>query len=68
MKNKNEKKELKLQKETLVRLQEDQMKSLLGAENMTTQSGAVCDNDVEITKIGRVAAIDESCCRRSCRK
>ncbi|WP_157632562.1 hypothetical protein [Cochleicola gelatinilyticus] len=43
-------------------LQEDQMKSLLGADDMSDDSGAVCDNTVDVP----IAAIEESCCRRSC--
>jgi len=61
-------KKLILKKETLVRLQEDQMKALIGAEKMTTDSGAACGNtvDVPIEAIAKAAAADGSCCRRSC--
>lgn len=55
------KKKLKLEKDTLMNLQEDQMSALIGAEEMSNDSGAVCDNTVEM-----VVEIDESCCRRSC--
>lgn len=54
------KKKISLKKETLMNLQEDQMKALIGAEDMSNDSGAACGNTVEL------AAIDESCCRRSC--
>lgn len=55
------KKKISLKKETLMNLQEDQMKSLIGAENMSDDSGAACDNTIEM-----VEAIEKSCCRRSC--
>jgi len=62
------KQKLQLKKETLISLQENQMKALLGAEDMTTQSGAVCDNDVEVDLKPQAAAraAADSCCRRSC--
>lgn len=69
MKKSEPKKTLKLQKETLVRLQENQMQALIGAEQMTTDSGAACGNtiDVPITKgINQGIALEKSCCRRSC--
>lgn len=57
-----QKKKINLEKESLMNLQEDQMKSLLGADDMSDDSGAVCDNTVDVP----IAAIEESCCRRSC--
>ena len=69
MKKSEPKKTLKLQKETLVRLQENQMQALIGAEQMTTDSGAACGNtvDVPIKALGaQRVAIEKSCCRRSC--
>lgn len=56
------KKKINLEKESLMNLQEDQMKSLLGADDMSDDSGAACDNTVDIP----IAVIEESCCRRSC--
>ncbi len=48
-------------------LQEDQMKALIGAKDMSTDSGAVCDNDVELDVNLEIAkAENNSCCRRSC--
>ncbi|MDG3582868.1 MULTISPECIES: hypothetical protein [Galbibacter] len=41
-------------------LQEDQMKSLIGAEDMSGDSGATCDATIKLP------AVEESCCRRSC--
>ncbi|WP_155523293.1 class I lanthipeptide [Flammeovirga pectinis] len=54
------KKKIKLNKETLVSLQEDQMKSSFGAEQ-SNDSGAVCDNE-----IGALAIAADSCCKKSC--
>lgn len=56
------KKKIQLEKEALMNLQEDQMNSLIGAEGMSDDSGAACDNDVEVP----VLAVADSCCRRSC--
>lgn len=56
------KKKIKLEKETLLNLQEDQMQSLIGAEEMSNDSGAACDNDVDVP----LAVAEDSCCRRSC--
>ncbi|RAJ74052.1 hypothetical protein CLV59_111172 [Chitinophaga dinghuensis] len=65
-----EKKKITLEKETLLRLQDDQMKSLLGSEGQTTDSGVACDNTVDVpvdTVEPEFAATAEgSCCRRSC--
>ncbi len=61
----SKKKKIKLEKETLMSLQEDQMKALIGAQKMSTDSGAVCDNEVELD-LEIVKGKDESCCRRSC--
>lgn len=55
------KNKIKLEKETLMDLQEDQMQNLIGAEEMSNDSGAACDNTIDTLK-----AVDESCCRRSC--
>lgn len=55
------KNKIKLEKESLLNLQEDQMKALIGAEEMSNDSGAACGNTVDVLK-----AVDESCCRRSC--
>lgn len=54
------KKKISLKKETLMNLQEDQMKSLIGADEMSNDSGAACDNTID------PLVIEESCCRRSC--
>lgn len=63
MENKNQnKKVLNLRKETLVRLQEKQMKALMGAQEMSNRSGG-CDNTITVNL--KVAAGD-SCCKRSC--
>ncbi len=58
------KKKIKLEKQTLMSLQEDQLKALIGgAEKMSTNSGAACGNTVEL-EIEK--ATEDSCCRRSC--
>ncbi len=54
------KKKITLQKKSLMNLQDDQMKSLIGAEEMSNDSGATCDATIKLP------AVDESCCRRSC--
>lgn len=54
------KKKIILEKESLMSLQENQMKSLIGADDMSDDSGAACGNTIE-TNI-----IEDSCCRRSC--
>ncbi|MET3034653.1 class I lanthipeptide [Chryseobacterium sp. NRRL B-14859] len=66
MKNNQNKKVLNLKKETLVRLQEKQMRALVGAEEMSNKSG-VCGNTIEVP-IGTLglAAAGDSCCKRSC--
>ncbi len=67
------KNKIKLEKETLLRLQDDQMKALLGSEGQTTDSGVACDNtvDVPVDTVEPTAsnfAAEPSCCRRSCNK
>lgn len=57
----SKKKKIELKKEQLLNLQEDQMKALIGAEDMSNDSGAACGNTVELA-----LAVDKSCCRRSC--
>lgn len=64
-------KRLKLEKETLIRLQEDQMKSLYGAAHHSTQSRFLCKK--ETIEDGKPKPkedekkLENSCCRRSCR-
>ncbi|RAJ74051.1 hypothetical protein CLV59_111171 [Chitinophaga dinghuensis] len=66
------KKKINLEKETLLRLQDDQMKALLGAEQQTTDSGVACGNTIDVPTDGTDAApaqgfaAEGSCCRRSC--
>ncbi|AKK72577.1 class I lanthipeptide [Chryseobacterium sp. NRRL B-14859] len=64
MKKDQNKKVLNLKKETLVRLQEKQMKALIGAAEMSNNSG-VCDNTIKVP-IGGLGAVAASCCKRSC--
>ncbi|NSL87175.1 class I lanthipeptide [Chitinophaga solisilvae] len=62
-----EKKKIKLEKETLLRLQDDQMKALLGAEQQTTDSGVACGNTIDFPEeTAKLALAEGSCCRRSC--
>ncbi len=65
------KKKINLEKTTLLRLQDDQMKALLGAEQQTTDSGVACGNTIDVpvdTTEPTEAnfAAEGSCCRRSC--
>lgn len=63
----SKKKKIKLEKETLMSLQEDQMKALIGAEKMTTDSGVACDNTIDPEILERAnLQVENSCCRRSC--
>ncbi len=55
------KKKITLEKNSLMNLQDDQMKSLIGADDMSDDSGATCGATVKLE------AVDDSCCRRSCR-
>ena len=65
-------KKLNLNKETLLRLQEEQMHSLVGAarEMSNDDSAGVCVSngdkacDVDLTPLR--AAADGSCCKKSC--
>lgn len=57
MKKKNK---IFLEKESLMNLQEDQMQALVGAEDMSNDSGAACGNTIDAIEA------DNSCCRRSC--
>ncbi|NSL87174.1 class I lanthipeptide [Chitinophaga solisilvae] len=63
------KKKINLEKATLLRLQDDQMKALLGAEDQTTDSGVACSNTVDVPTESDAKleyAAEGSCCRRSC--
>ncbi|NSL87176.1 class I lanthipeptide [Chitinophaga solisilvae] len=66
------KNKIRLEKETLLRLQDDQMKALLGSEGQTTDSGVACGNTVDVPAQEKenalVAEGADSCCRRSCNK
>ncbi|RAJ74053.1 hypothetical protein CLV59_111173 [Chitinophaga dinghuensis] len=67
------KNKITLEKETLLRLQDDQMKALLGSEGQTTDSGVACGNTVDLPTDGTDVAqfsseAADSCCRRSCNK
>jgi natural product precursor len=59
-------KKINLQKSSLLKLQDEQMKALIGAEgDQTVDSGVACDNTVK-PAVARL--VEDSCCRRSCNK
>jgi hypothetical protein len=59
-------KKILLEKKALIKLQDEQMKAMIGGDDkQTVDSGVACDNTVQPAAL---VAVEDSCCRRSCNK